>query len=570
MFRNFELSNELFRIYLRDESEKANISAIDAITHAFSATSGALFYRNMDNIHRFCLAGTVFPISLDEKRWRSSVEKFTRKNAIGKFSHWAPPGMDNTVDFWISAQLYTSTRENGYVFIGRNEKTWTIEEIKAFKSITGVITDIVTIRQKKDLEARSRREAEKVLAVNQRRIDSFFSLTPDMIYTIDAEGCFTNINRAGLNLFGLKNQRQILGKSFSDFALNSDVHDFFMEKIMQDGFIADLEIVLKRIDGSTVFCLESSHAVKNPDGSILEIQGLIKDISDRIENERNLWKMNLELSEVNNKLHQTQDMMVQHEKLASIGQLAAGVAHEINNPLGFLKSNQTMLRKYFDTIQSGWEECLSAGSPQCTQISEEKDMPYVFEESEHIFAESEEGFARIMRIVSNLMSFSRMDQKIEFEMYDVNAGIESTLVVAWNEIKYVAEVEKKFGELPRIQAKGGEINQVVLNILVNAAQAIAGQKREEKGHITITTRETGNSILILISDDGPGIPKKIRSRVFDPFFTTKEPGKGTGLGLSISYDIIATKHKGKISVESEPEKGTTFRIELPVLQENTP
>jgi len=128
----------------------------------------------------------------------------------------------------------------------------------------------------------------------------------------------------------------------------------------------------------------------------------------------------------------------------------------------------------------------------------------------------------------------------------------------------VAEIKKTFGELPRIKARGGEINQVILNILVNAAQAIESQKRSEKGLIAIETSLKGNSVLIVIRDDGAGIPDAIRSKIFDPFFTTKEPGKGTGLGLSISYDIIVAKHGGSLTVESEPGKGTSFIIELPI------
>ncbi len=169
-----------------------------------------------------------------------------------------------------------------------------------------------------------------------------------------------------------------------------------------------------------------------------------------------------------------------------------------------------------------------------------------------------------MRIVGNLKNFSRTDQGAEFELYDVNEGIASTLVVARNEIKYVAETRETLGDLPRIMARGGEINQVILNILVNAAQAIESQKRTEKGLIEIETRLEGEWVRIVIRDDGPGIPDGNLTRVFDPFFTTKEPGKGTGLGLSISYDIVVTKHGGRLSAESEPGKGSSFIIELPI------
>jgi signal transduction histidine kinase len=256
--------------------------------------------------------------------------------------------------------------------------------------------------------------------------------------------------------------------------------------------------------------------------------------------------------------------MVQQEKLASIGQLAAGIAHEINNPVGFLKSNHAILQKYISKLREAWQLARAAAAPAIEEVEAKMDLSFVFSEFDTIFAESADGFSRIMRIVGNLKNFARLDQNGDFELYDVNGGIQSTLVVARNEIKYVADTRETFGELPQIKAKGGEINQVILNVLVNAAQAIEGQKRSDKGLIEIETELKGDRVRIAISDDGPGIPEAIRMRIFDPFFTTKEPGKGTGLGLSISYDIIVTKHGGRLAVESEPGQGTTFLIELPI------
>jgi signal transduction histidine kinase len=148
--------------------------------------------------------------------------------------------------------------------------------------------------------------------------------------------------------------------------------------------------------------------------------------------------------------------------------------------------------------------------------------------------------------------------------FDLNAGIESSIVVAWNEIKYVSELRKNLGEIPHVIANGSELNQVILNILVNAAQAIGNAPREGKGVIEITTRLEHDIVILSIHDNGPGIPEEILAKIFDPFFTTKEPGKGTGLGLSISWDIIVNKHGGKIWVESEVGTGTTFYISLPV------
>jgi two-component system, NtrC family, sensor kinase len=328
--------------------------------------------------------------------------------------------------------------------------------------------------------------------------------------------------------------------------------------------MSDYEIVLKQADGSPIFCLETAQSIRDGSGSIIELQGTIKDISERIKNEQEIWKTNMELVESNMKLKQTQQLMVQQEKLASIGQLAAGIAHEINNPLGFLKSNHGILAKFIGKIRKAWEEASEIADGKLAEIGRKHDLEYIFSEIDNIFGESEDGYARIMRIIANLKNFARIDQSADFDTYDMNSGIESTLVVAWNEIKYVADVQKDLGDIPAIQARGGEVNQVILNLLVNAAQAIEGQKRPAKGLIEIKTYAKGDKVYCRIRDDGPGIPETIRQRIFDPFFTTKEPGKGTGLGLSISYNIIVTVHGGKISVESAVGVGSTFTIELPL------
>jgi len=216
------------------------------------------------------------------------------------------------------------------------------------------------------------------------------------------------------------------------------------------------------------------------------------------------------------------------------------------------------------TLRSAWEEAKASPSPDIAEIERRTDLAYLFEEIDAMLAESRDGFARIMHIVGNLKSFSRSEQGADFKPYDVNAGLESTLIVARNEIKYVADVKKEFGELPPISARGSEINQVFLNILVNAAQAIEEQKRDKKGLIVVRTVVLGDRVVVGIRDDGPGIPEDIRLKIFDPFFTTKEPGKGTGLGLSISYDIVVSKHGGRLTVDSTPGLGTTFTIELPI------
>jgi signal transduction histidine kinase len=343
---------------------------------------------------------------------------------------------------------------------------------------------------------------------------------------------------------------------------NPEDRNIGLKRLFETG-ITTYETILKGKDERLIYCMESIAVLRDENGKIRELQGIINDITERIEKERELWRTNLELSELNSKLQKTQELMVQQEKLASIGQLAAGVAHEINNPLGFLKSNHSVTSKYVTKAQELIKELIESGlSEQSSAIANQLNKQ--IEKIQEILTESAEGFERIIRIVADLKTFSRIDQGEGFAEYDVNAGIESTLVVAWNEIKYVADVEKQLGPIPKIMARGNELNQVWLNMLVNAAQAIEGAKKEERGRIIIKTWEERGHIMVSIKDNGPGIPESIRKKIFDPFFTTKEPGKGTGLGLSISYNIIVETHKGQIIVNTEPGAGTEFVVILPI------
>lgn len=263
-------------------------------------------------------------------------------------------------------------------------------------------------------------------------------------------------------------------------------------------------------------------------------------------------------------LKRTQMELSQSEKLASIGQLAAGVAHEINNPVGFITSNSDTLTKYMGRIRE-FLDLLAAGAPP-ERISERKKalkIDYILEDMDTLNKENREGLERIGSIVKNLRDFSRIDSNQEMTDTDIKECIKNTLRIANNEIKYHADVKTDFESPDPVLCNAGEINQVFLNIFVNAAQAIKSQARSERGHISVHTWQDESSFFCEIADDGPGMPESVRKRVFEPFFTTKEIGKGTGLGLSISHDIIVNKHKGEISVSSEVGKGTRFLIKLP-------
>lgn len=557
------LTAELCRIYAQDDSESANITAIESSRRAFGAETAALFYKGSKHDFTMCLAGLQMPISIGETRWRDCTGMHRADEMVFSFESWTPPMADLPIRFWISVRLFKAASESGYLFLGRNIP-WTELETSNLAHLKEGIAPIIGVRVQRGHEEHRRLEAELALARNEKRLRELFEHSRDMIYTANFGDIITDINHAGVALLGYESKEEIIGKPFSSLMFTPDYRSTFLDSIAHKGYTDDYEIVLVRKDGRSIFCLETANAIRGDSGEFIEIQGIVKDISSRIENERKLWKMNLELAEANLKLQQTQSIMVQHEKLASIGQLAAGVAHELNNPLGFLMSNNNTLKRYFDRLETAWNEVTGAGRELGFDAARVEKLRRAFEDSRSIFEESIEGFERMARIVSSLKNFSRSSSGQEFVDFDLNGGIESTLVVAWNEIKYVSEVRKNLGQIPLIKAIGGEINQVVLNILVNAAQAIGGADEERKGHIDITTRLEGDSVLLSIRDDGPGITPAHLTKIFDPFFTTKEPGKGTGLGLSISYDIITNRHGGRMWAESEPGHGAAFFISLPV------
>lgn len=274
-----------------------------------------------------------------------------------------------------------------------------------------------------------------------------------------------------------------------------------------------------------------------------------------------------ELREANAKLEEAQNQLVQSEKMASIGQLAAGVAHEINNPLGFVNSNLNSLEKYivqlfaviarYEAMMSpllGNAEALAA----IDRVRKDLDLEFLREDIPTLLKESRDGIGRVKKIVQSLKDFSHVDPSDEWQWSDLRKELDNTISLAWNELKYKCELVREYGEIPLIECLPGQISQVFLNLLVNASQAIG-----EKGTITVRTRHKGGNVEIDIADTGQGIDPAHLGKIFDPFFTTKPLGHGTGLGLSISYGIVR-KHHGEITVASEQGKGTTFTIRLPL------
>ncbi|GAA4428738.1 ATP-binding protein [Acidovorax lacteus] len=282
-----------------------------------------------------------------------------------------------------------------------------------------------------------------------------------------------------------------------------------------------------------------------------------------------LLQANKDLKTLNARLSDAQNKLMQSEKLASIGQLAAGVAHEINNPIGFIFSNFGTLEQYlgdlFDILQAYEDAEASIQDPtvlmRLRTLKSERDLAYLKDDIPTLMHESRDGIQRVRKIVQDLKDFSRVDARQEWETVSLHHGIDSTLNIVNNEIKYKADVIKEYGDIPEVQCLPSELNQVFMNLLVNAAHAITA----ERGTIRIRTGTHGAHVWVEVSDNGCGIAPENLARIFDPFFTTKPVGKGTGLGLSLSYGIVQ-KHGGRMEVCSELGQGTSFRVTLPIQQ----
>ncbi|MCD4720243.1 MAG: response regulator [Desulfobacula sp.] len=301
---------------------------------------------------------------------------------------------------------------------------------------------------------------------------------------------------------------------------------------------------------------------------------IVKLESEHHELQEELIGKNKKLDETLANLKMTQSQILQAEKMASIGQLAAGVAHEINNPIGFISSNLDALNDYMEdlgvlvnhfqklekTVKDANQDNLSIEIKQqiqtISEFEEQIEIEYLKNDIPELLKDCREGTDRVGKIVGDLKSFAHPGND-EQMLIDINKGLESTLNVVNNEIKYKATITKNLGDIPMVEGYPQKLNQVFMNILVNAAQAI-----KEKGEIKIQTKKEGRYVVISISDTGCGIKKEHLSKIFDPFFTTKEIGKGTGLGMNIAYNIIK-EHKGKIDVKSIAGKGTIFTIILP-------
>lgn len=446
--------------------------------------------------------------------------------------------------------------------------------------IFGSDSDIIHfISIKQDIT--QRKKEQEALAESEQSFRELADLLLQPIFEIDLKGHISFSNKSGLDLFGYT--REEIENGFEAVRLfvpeeRSRVMQNMEARVRGVSFDNHEYVALKK-DGTAFPILIYSEPIIRR-GAAIGIRGMGLDISERKRNEEKLLELNQTLEErVNERtreLEVTHQQMILQEKLASIGQLAAGLAHEINNPINFVRINFATLREDVNDLsrllKAYRDVCRNLGQAGPSResienlraLEEEIDIDTLLSELPELFTESKRGFERVGTILGSMRNFSfrhALDQRVPF---DINQGIRDTLIIAQNEYRYFAEVEIHLGDIPPVPCNPEQINQVFLNLIVNCAHAIASQKKNGKGRIVITTGCEAETVWCSIADDGPGIPPETQNRIFEPFFTTKDPGKGTGLGLSISYDIINNKHDGTLTVFCPPEGGTVFTIRLPL------
>ena len=423
------------------------------------------------------------------------------------------------------------------------------------------------------LDITERKQAEDEL----RKLSQAVEQSPNTIIITDLDANIEYVNDAYIKETGYSRE-EVIGQNpriLRSGKTSREIYDDMWAHLKR-GEVWKGELINRRKDGSEYIESGFVSLIRDADGRVTHYLGIKHDITEhkRIEAQlvaqyQQVAAINAQLLKTNQQLEQTQNQLLQSEKMAAIGLLAAGVAHEINNPVGYVNSNLGTLEKYLADIFvvmdkfEAVEVQLGADNPLLEELRQFKakiDLGYIREDTKSLIAESHQGLERVKKIILDLKEFSHADSEDHWVWADVHQGLDSTLNVVWNELKYKCEVVKEYGTLPDIYCLPSQLNQVFMDLLVNAEQAI-----EVHGKITIRTGQEGDRIWVEVTDTGKGIPPEDMPRLFDPFFTTKPVGIGTGLGLSVSYNIVE-KHHGKFEVQSEVGKGSTFRVWLPVQQ----
>ncbi len=403
------------------------------------------------------------------------------------------------------------------------------------------------------------------------RLQYLIDNTPSIIYCSVPTGDFkmTFVSNNALNVLGYRPDDMVADPNFWFDHIHPDDAPMIFSSLAQI-FVQGqrtYEYRFRISDGSYLWMHDTLRLLRNAQGVPVEVIGSLTDITARKQMEQALQGKGEEQQRLIGKLQEAHAQLLQSEKMASIGQLAAGIAHEINNPVGFVNSNMGSLQNYvvalFEVIDE-YEQAVAMQalapevSARMAKARSKADLAFLKDDITDLVKESMDGLKRVREIVQSLKDFSHVGET-EWQIVDLHHGLDSTLNIVANEIKYKATVSKHYGTLPQFKCLASQLNQVFMNLLINAAHAI-----KDNGVITLRTGCADGWIWIEVADNGAGIAPENLNRIFDPFFTTKPVGSGTGLGLSLSYGIVS-KHGGQIDVSSQVGVGSTFTIRLPLV-----
>lgn len=414
-----------------------------------------------------------------------------------------------------------------------------------------------------------RKEIEEALRKSEEQYRQLIDTMNEGVAILNGEGVMTYVNSKFCEMLRYERE-EVINKTTFDF-IDSNKPLTMTSQISENvnGSEKYYEMEWLRKDGTKLITFVSPSEISDDDGKLSGRLVILTDITLLKDIENELNQKNYELKETLDNLKSTQAQLVDSEKMASLGQLTAGIAHEINNPINYVAGNISPLKLDLKDLKKliakfrELDDCKNINDKieEIKELRNELDIDFLFEEIDNLLKGIDEGAKRTKDIVSGLRIFSRLDES-DFKQADIHEGIDSTLILLNNKLKNRIKVIKEFATMPKIECLPGKLNQVFMNILNNSAQAIEGE-----GEILIKTKMIDDNVIISIKDNGPGIPEKVKKHIFEPFFTTKDVGSGTGLGLPITLGIIEN-HDGKIEVNSSPGEGSEFVITLPRYRKN--